>query len=171
MPRMRRPDFGSSQQSACSICSSWRCSCSGSGTAPPNRNLAPSTCSVWTLYIPFGFPGLETKVPGASRGTGVNRWSVPADTKSASGGALRLLSWEPVSGIEPLTCRLQEARPPAPMCASCTDCTSHRTDGSRCPGIIWRAGPRTGPRPRHPSYPVLLLCVTSHPACFPGIML
>jgi hypothetical protein len=24
------------------------------------------------------------------------------------------LTWEPVSGIEPLTCRLQEVRPPAP---------------------------------------------------------
>jgi hypothetical protein len=25
-----------------------------------------------------------------------------------------LLNWEPVSGFEPLTCRLQEVRPPAP---------------------------------------------------------
>ena len=68
---------------------------------------------------------------------------------------------EPVSGIEPLACRLQEARPPAPMRASCTDSTGHRTDGTRSPGIIWRAGPRTGPRPRRLSCPVLLLCVTS----------
>ena len=30
--------------------------------------------------------------------------------------------------------------------ASCTDDTDHRTDGTRCAGIIQRAGPRTGPR-------------------------
>ena len=30
--------------------------------------------------------------------------------------------------------------------ASCTDDTDHRIDGSRCTGIIRRAGPRTGPR-------------------------
>ena len=29
-------------------------------------------------------------------------------------GHLPPLTWEPVSGIEPLTCRLQEVRPPAP---------------------------------------------------------
>ena len=68
---------------------------------------------------------------------------------------------EPVSGFEPLACRLQEVRPRAPMPARCIDSTGHRTDSTRCPGIIWRAGPRTGPRPRRPSYPGLLLCVTS----------
>jgi hypothetical protein len=45
--------------------------------------------------------------------------------------------------------------------ASCTDDTGHRTDDARCTGIIWRAGPRTGPRPRRPCPLVLLLCVTS----------
>ena len=46
--------------------------------------------------------------------------------------------------------------------ASCTDDTGHRTDDvNRCTGIIWRAGPRTGPRPRRPCPLVLLLCVTS----------
>jgi hypothetical protein len=45
--------------------------------------------------------------------------------------------------------------------ASCTDDTGHRTDDARCTGIIWRAGPRTGPRPRRPCALVLLLCVTS----------
>jgi hypothetical protein len=29
--------------------------------------------------------------------------------------------------------------------ASCNDGPDHRTDGSRCSGISWRAGPRTGP--------------------------
>jgi hypothetical protein len=43
---------------------------------------------------------------------------------------------EPVSGIEPLACRLQEARPPAPMRASCTDSTDHRTDATHHAGII-----------------------------------
>ena len=33
-------------------------------------------------------------------------WRVVVDLPS--------LTWEPVSGIEPLTCRLQEVRPPAP---------------------------------------------------------
>jgi hypothetical protein len=48
--------------------------------------------------------------------------------------------------------------------ASCIDDTHHCTDGSHHAGIIWRAGPRTGPRPRR-LYPlVLLLCVTSHGA-------
>jgi len=37
---------------------------------------------------------------------------------------------EPVSGFEPLTCRLQEVRPRAPMPASCTDDTDHRTDST-----------------------------------------
>jgi hypothetical protein len=44
--------------------------------------------------------------------------------------------------------------------ASCIDNTDHCTDGSHRAGIIWRAGPRTGPRPRHPCLLVLLLCVT-----------
>jgi hypothetical protein len=66
------------------------------------------------------------------------------------------LTWEPVSGFEPLTCRLQEVRPRAPMPASCTDDTDHRTDGTHHAGIIRRAGPRTGPRrsPSCPSRPV-----------------
>jgi integrase len=50
---------------------------------------------------------------------------------------------------------LQEARPPAPMPASCTDDTDHRSDGTRSAGTIWHAGPRTGPHrglllPGHP---------------------
>src|SRR5260370_14827605 len=44
--------------------------------------------------------------------------------------------------------------------ASCTDDTDHRTGGSHHAGTIWRAGPRTGPRPRHPCLLILLLCVT-----------
>jgi len=43
--------------------------------------------------------------------------------------------------------------------ASCTDDTNHCTDGTHRAGIIWRAGPRTGPRPKRPSPLVLLLCV------------
>lgn len=44
--------------------------------------------------------------------------------------------------------------------ASCTDDTDHHTDGTRCAGIIRRAGPRTGPRPRALRPAILLLCVT-----------
>ena len=44
--------------------------------------------------------------------------------------------------------------------STCTDDTEHRTDGTRGAGIIWRAGPRTGPRQRRLFPLVLLLCVT-----------
>ena len=47
------------------------------------------------------------------------------------------------------------------MRATCADDTDHRTDGTHHAGIIWRAGPRTGPQPRRPFPAVLLLCVTS----------
>jgi hypothetical protein len=50
------------------------------------------------------------------------------------GGVLTFSDLEPVSGFEPLTCRLQEARPSA-ACASCTNGTRHRTDGTRCAGL------------------------------------
>ena len=40
--------------------------------------------------------------------------------------------------------------------STCTDDTDHRTDGTHHAGIIWRAGPRTGPRPR-PLCPWILL--------------
>ena len=43
---------------------------------------------------------------------------------------------------------------------SCIDDRDHCTDGSHRAGIIWRAGPRTGPRPRRRCPLVLLLCVT-----------
>jgi hypothetical protein len=50
-------------------------------------------------------------------------------------GVIIPLTWEPVSGFEPLTCRLQEARPPAAMRASCTGDPDHRTDGTHHAGI------------------------------------
>ena len=37
--------------------------------------------------------------------------------------------------------------------ASCTDGTGYRTDGARRAGIIWSAGPRTGPRVAARRYP------------------
>ena len=39
------------------------------------------------------------------------------------------------------------------MHASCTDGTGYRTDGARRAGIIWSAGPRTGPRVAARRYP------------------
>src|SRR2546430_14912890 len=39
--------------------------------------------------------------------------------------------------------------------ASYVDDTDHFTDGTHHAGIIWRAGPRTGPRPLRP-YPLIL---------------
>jgi hypothetical protein len=71
------------------------------------------------------------------------------------------LTWEPVSGFEPLACRLQEVRPCAGMPASCTDDTGHGTDHTHRAGIIWRAVPRNVPRPKLPRPLILLLCVTS----------
>jgi len=47
-----------------------------------------------------------------------------------------------------------------PHHASCTNDTNHRTNGTHHSGIIWRAGPRTGPRPQRPDPLVLLLCET-----------
>jgi hypothetical protein len=44
---------------------------------------------------------------------------------------------------------------------SFTVSTSHRTDGTRCAGIIRRIVPRTVPRPRPPRPRVSLLCVIS----------
>ena len=45
--------------------------------------------------------------------------------------------------------------------ASCTDGTGHGNGGARCAGIIWRAGPRTGPRWKLRTRPVLSLPVIS----------
>ena len=49
-------------------------------------------------------------------------------------------------GQEAMTSRLQEARPHAATLATCTGATDNRTDSTHHTGIIWRAGPRTGPR-------------------------
>ena len=46
------------------------------------------------------------------------------------------------------------------VCASCTDDTDQRIDGSRCAGIISRAVPRTVPRQRPMVFRMLLLYVT-----------
>jgi len=50
--------------------------------------------------------------------TGINRISVirPTDrsTRASAGRAITVVIWEPVSGFEPLACRLQEVRPRAP---------------------------------------------------------
>src|SRR5579859_1161860 len=56
------------------------------------------------------------------------------------------------------------------MRASCIDSTDHRTESTRCPGIIRHVVPRTVPRPRHPSPVALLPCVTSPtaPGARPG---
>src|ERR1700747_3356142 len=40
-------------------------------------------------------------------------------------------------------------------------------DGTHHAGIIWRAGPLTGPRPRCPYALIMLLCVTSPRAPLP----
>ena len=45
--------------------------------------------------------------------------------------------------------------------SSCTDNTDHRTDGTRCAGIIPHAVPRTVPRPRLWPPPSCSLCVTT----------
>lgn len=42
--------------------------------------------------------------------------------------------------------RIMRSTAPCTVRASCTDGTGYRTDGARRTGIIWRAGPRTGPR-------------------------
>ena len=52
------------------------------------------------------------------------------------------------------------SRASPPMRASCADDTDHCTGGTHHAGIIWRAGPRTGPRPRSLRPVILLLCVT-----------
>ena len=57
--------------------------------------------------------------------------------------------------------RIMRSTAPRTERPTCTDDTDHGTDGTDHAGIIWRAGPRTGPRPRHPGPLVLLLCVTS----------
>jgi len=42
--------------------------------------------------------------------------------------------------------RIMRSTAPCTVCASCTDKTDHRAHGTRRAGIIWCAGPRTGPR-------------------------
>src|SRR6185312_16536421 len=44
--------------------------------------------------------------------------------------------------------RIMRTTAPRTERASCTDETDHHTDGTRCSGIIRRAGPRTDPRPQ-----------------------
>ena len=63
--------------------------------------------------------------------------------------------------------RIMRSMLPRSARASCADGTEHRTDGTRRAGIIWRPGPRTGPRPRPLRPMVLLLCVTSPRAIDP----
>jgi hypothetical protein len=46
--------------------------------------------------------------------------------------------------------RIMRSTAPCTTHASCTDDADHCTDGTHHAGIIWRAGPRTGPRPRRP---------------------
>jgi hypothetical protein len=57
--------------------------------------------------------------------------------------------------------RIMRSKAPRTERSTCTDDTDHCTDGTHHAGIIWCAGPRTGPRPRRPCPLVLLLCVTS----------
>ena len=45
-------------------------------------------------------------------------------------------------------------------CTSCTDITGHRTDSTRCAGIIRRRGPRTGPSPKASRLRGLRRCAT-----------
>jgi len=56
---------------------------------------------------------------------------------------------------------------PCAVRASCTDGDGHRTDSTRCAGIIRRAVPRTVPRPRALLTVALLLCVTPRRALYP----
>jgi hypothetical protein len=56
--------------------------------------------------------------------------------------------------------RIMRSTAPRTERSTCTDDTDHCTDGIHHAGIIWRAGPRTGPRPRLLSSFCRLLCVT-----------
>jgi len=56
--------------------------------------------------------------------------------------------------------RIMRTTAPCTSCASRTDDTGYRTDGTHGAGIVRRVGPRTGPRPKRRSLRVLLLCVT-----------
>ncbi len=84
-----------------------------------------------------------------------NRISRPV---SGSGGA---------GGARTHDRRIMRSTAPCNTHASCTDDTDHCTGGSHHAGTIWRAGPRTGPRPRRPCPLVLLLCVASLTARHP----
>jgi len=46
--------------------------------------------------------------------------------------------------------RIMRSTASCAMRASCTDGTGNRADGVRRAGIVWRAGPRTGPRRQAP---------------------
>src|SRR5262249_57911016 len=52
---------------------------------------------------------------------------------------------EPVSGFEPLTCRLQEVWLSAPMRATCADSTARCKDDAVYPGLFCLAVPRHVP--------------------------
>jgi len=57
------------------------------------------------LYATFG---------DSRHGSRIGRISVIRSTNRVLARLKDLLTWEPVSGFEPLACRLQEVRPPAP---------------------------------------------------------
>jgi hypothetical protein len=77
---------------------------------------------------------------------------------------IMLSSWEPpiVSAYRNRTDDLRITRGTLSCltCASCTDITGHRTDSTRCAGIIRRRGPRTGPRPKASRLRGLRRCAT-----------
>jgi hypothetical protein len=67
------------------------------------------------------------------------------------------LSWEPVSGFEPLPCRLQEVRPHAPHALPAQMTRVIAADSTRGAGIIRWFVPRTVPGPRV-SHPIFRYC-------------
>ena len=98
-----------------------------------------------------------------SHGNEVDRQQdVTTRRRSRSRWSRRLTPIEPGVGQWIRTTGLPLTRSTAPgtVRASCTDGTDHRADSSHHAGIIWRAGPRTGPRPRLRRPAILLQCVT-----------